>query len=87
MANYLDLESAIMDAEGAVAVQSVLEDALLSSADAGWVALGLKPREDLCVTALSPSEQRALQYASLRVWVAVKEVSQVFRAVLEEGRL
>ena len=87
MANYLDLESAIMDAEGAVAVFDILQSHLTGSTAAGFQALGLTFREDICVTALSPQEQRALDHAGLELCSAIREVSRVFYAALKERRL
>ena len=85
MADRSDLESAIMDAEGASAVLSILEIELTSSTDAGWKALRLQPREDLCVTTLSPVERQALDHASISLQRAVAEVSRVFYAAIEGG--
>ena len=87
MADRLELESAIMDAEGAAAVLSILEIELTSSTTAGWEALRLTPREDLCVTTLSPTEQRALDYASRNLQVAVAEVARIFYAAAGAGTL
>ena len=86
MADRVDLESAIMDAEGAAAVLSILEDELMINTAAGWETLRLEPREDLCVTALSPTERRALDHASVSLQRAVAEVSRVFYAAVEERR-
>ncbi len=76
----LDLESAIMDAEGAAAVLSILESELASSTTIGWEALRLEPREDLRVTVLSPHEDRAMRYASDNLQRMVAEVARVFYA-------
>lgn len=78
---YLDLESAIIDAEGASAVLQVLESELTSSIEAGWKALGLAPRADLCVTALLPIEHQAITHAARSLQAAVAEVSRVFNAM------
>ena len=87
MANRSDLESAIMDAEGAAAVLSILEIELTSSTAAGWEALQLEPREDLCVTTLSPTERLALDHASQSLQRAVAEVSRVFYAAVDARAL
>ena len=87
MCSHFDLESAIMDVEGAAAVLQVLEDQLTRSTSAGWELLRLKPREDLCVTVLSSTEQRALTYASQSLQQAVAEASRLFYAAIEGGRL
>ncbi len=83
---YLDLESAIMDAEGAAAVLQVLENELTGSTEAGWKTLGLEPRADLCVTALLPIEQQAMGHASRSLQAAVAEVSRVFYATGNKGK-
>ena len=77
----LDLESAIMDAEGASAVLQVLENELTSTTDRGWKVLGLEPRADLCVTALMPIERQAIDHACRSLQAAVAEVSRVFYAI------
>ena len=77
---HVDLEFAIMDAEGASAVLAIIENKLTSSTEAGWKALRLEPREDLCVTALSPLENRALTYASKNLQTCVAEVARIFYA-------
>lgn len=87
MVDRIDLESAIMDAEGAAAVLSILEDELVSNTTAGWKALRLKPRGDLCVTALSPMERRALDHASHSLQQAVVEVARIFYAAVEARTL
>ena len=87
MVDKTDLESAIMDAEGAAAVLEILEEKLTSSTTAGWEALEMKPRDYLRVTALSPTADRALRYAGLSLRSAVAEVSRIFYAAVEEGRL
>ena len=87
MVDRLELESAIMDAEGAAAVLSILEIELTSSTTAGWEALRLKPREDQCVTVLSPTEKRALDHASVNLQRAVAEVSRIFYAAAEAKTL
>ena len=87
MANRGDLESAIMDAEGASAVLSILEQELTTSTTAGWKALGLEPHEHLSVTTLSPVEKRALDHASLNLRLAVAEVARVFYAAIEARSL
>ena len=87
MVDRSDLESAIMDAEGAAAVLWALEDDLTSSTTAGWEVLRLNPRDNLCFTALSPRQQLALDYASRNLQQTVAEVSRVFYAALEGGTL
>ena len=77
----LDLESAIIDAEGASAVLQVLENELTGSIEAGWKTLGLEPRTDLCVTALLPIEHQAMGHATRSLQAAVAEVSRVFYAI------
>ena len=77
----LDLESAIMDAEGASAVLQVLENELTGSTEAGWKTLGLEQRSDLCVTALLPIEHQAIGHACRSLQAAVAEVSRVFYAI------
>ena len=87
MVDRSDLEGAIMDAEGAAAVLWALEDDLTSSTVAGWKALRLEPREDLCVTVLTPRQQQALDYASRNLQQTVAEVSRIFYAAIERGTL
>ena len=82
----LDLEGAIMDAEGTSAVLQVLENELTGSTQAGWKALGLEPRSDLCVTALMPIERQAIDHACRNLQAAVAEVARVFYAMPDERK-
>ena len=73
-----------MDAEGAAAVFDILHSHLVASTVAGFEALGLQPRDDIRVTALSPQEQRAIDHAGLALCLAVRRVSAVFYAAVDE---
>ncbi len=77
----LDIESAIMNAEGAAAVHAIIEHDLLSSLTEGWEAIGIPPRENMNVTVLSDIERRAVDYASMSLRQTVAEVSRVFYAM------
>ncbi len=77
----LDLESAIMNAEGAAAVLMLLENELTSSLNEGWERLAITPRENMNVTVLSDIERRAVDYASMSLRQTVAEVSRVFYAM------
>ena len=87
MSDRIDLESAILDAEGAAAVLEVLEDKLRSSTKAGWEALKLREVEGLSVVVSSSQEFRALTYASQNLQDAIAEVSRVFYAAVEARKI
>ena len=87
MSDRVDLESATCFAEGAAAVYDVIHSHLVSSTADGWKTLGIAPRPGLRVTTLSSSEQQAMDHAGQAMCEAVREVSRVFYAALQERRL
>ena len=84
MSDQLALEGAIIDAEGAAAVHSVIEEALTGERAAGWADLGLEPREGLEVVLMTLEERRALLHAGDRLREAVAEVSRQFYGKADE---
>ncbi|RYB05736.1 hypothetical protein [Lichenibacterium ramalinae] len=87
MVDRTDLESAICFAEGAAAAYEVIHSHLMGSTADGWKTLGIAPRPGLRVTTLSHCEQQAMDHAGQAMCEAVREVSRVFYAALEERRL
>ena len=84
MISRLDIEDGIMNAEGASAVLSLLQMELMSSTAEGWRTLGLKPRDDLFVMAMSSAEYQALHYAMNDLQKQVAEVARLFYARTKE---
>ena len=78
MADRHDMESAVLDVEGAMALFSVAREALPRHDGQKWADVGVVPQPGMCVALFAEGEWRAFDHAATVLQDAVDKLSLAF---------
>ena len=78
MADRIDLEDALTDVEGAMAVLGVLALDLLSHNGQKWTDAGAEPQPGMCLSLFTDEEWRALYHSVSMMRGSVEKLSAAF---------